>query len=208
MIGGLFMKEFYYDKLLNIHTRGKQEENILAEDLYYFPYEPTPYRALDTFVKHYKIKKGDRIVDFGSGKGRLPFFLHHTFHVPVLGVEMDQGLYEKAIQNRKGYEEKYKVERNAIQFFCGYAEEYEILPSDNRFYFFNPFSIPIFKKVIQNIMKSFERSKREIELILYYGSKEYLSFLDEETPFVLKDEIRVPFQYYLDSDERFLIYGL
>lgn len=198
------MKEYYYDKLLNIHTRGKQAAGIFSEELYYYPYEPTPYHALEVFAKHYEVKKNDQFVDFGCGKGRFSFFLNHTFDVSSVGIEMDQLLCEAAFENRERYYTKHSDNRDVYFYRC-YAEEYEIHPLDNRFYFFNPFSVQIFKKVVQNIISSLEKSNRELELILYYASEEYVSFL-KKTPFVWKDEIRVPFLYHLDSSERFLIY--
>lgn len=201
------MKEFYYDKLLNIKTRGKEENILFNEELFYYPYEPTSYHALEALIKHYEIDADDRIVDFGSGKGRLPLYLHHYFGVLATGIEMDSVLYKAALANKQSYAEKHGT-GTGVQFYCSYAEEYEPDPLDNRFYFFNPFSVTVFKEVVQNIAQFYRFEKQTIELILYYASDEYISFLEEEASFVWKQEIRVPFLYHLDHSERFLIYRL
>lgn len=201
------MKEYYYDKLLNIKTRGKEEDLLWNEGLYYYPYEPTSYHALEALTRNYEISKEDRFVDFGCGKGRLPLYLYHYFGASAIGIEMDSVLYDKAVLNKKSYSDKHGNAEH-VQFYYGYAEEYEPDERDNRFYFFNPFSVNVFKKVVEKIMDFFQSKKREIELILYYASNEYLLFLNEETNFVRKMEIRVPFSYHMDQSERFLIYRL
>ena len=53
-----------------------------------------------------------------------------------------------------------------LYFQYGLAEQYEIQKTENIFYFFNPFSADIFKKVVKNIMKSYEEHNRTMHLIL------------------------------------------
>ncbi|NEU31686.1 methyltransferase [bacterium LRH843] len=199
------MKEHYYEKLLNINTRGKQKEVTVST--HYFPYEPTPYADLEVLFSTYKLKNSDRIVDFGCGKGRLHFFINYFYDASVVGVEMNEILYQEAIENRNRYLKKMKKGKDKLHFHCCLAEEYPIDPLDNRFYFFNPFSIQIFRNIINNILSSVNQSKRNIELILYYGSEDYTYFLENDTSFELIEEIPLPF-YERDSSERFLIYRL
>ncbi|MFK4998400.1 hypothetical protein ACI2OX_16955 [Bacillus sp. N9] len=95
------------------------------------------------------------------------------------------------------------LKEEKLQFHCCLAEEYEIDPQDNRFYVFNPFSIQIFMNIIHNILLSAESNIRDIEIVLYYSSEEYMFFL-ESHPF-LKESI-IPEVYERNSYERFLIY--
>src|SRR5699024_6669905 len=143
------------------------------EELFYYPYEPTSYHALEVLMNQYEIDPNDRFVDFGSGKGRLPLFLNHYLGVSAVGIEMDSVLHNAALANKQSYEEKHG-NGTGIHFYCSYAEEYEPDPFDNRFYFFNPFSINVFKKVIQNVVDFVQTSNRTVELILYYASDEYI----------------------------------
>ncbi|MFB6468321.1 SAM-dependent methyltransferase [Cytobacillus sp. Hz8] len=200
------MKEHYYDDLLNIRTRGEQEET--HHSFHYYRYEPTPYSALEVLFKQYELKSHDHIVDFGCGKGRLVFYLHYLSNCSTVGVEMSGDLYQQALENRKGYLKKMRKGGEGIRFFHGIAEEYPIDPLDNRFYFFNPFSIQIFMNIVKNILISMEQSEREVELILYYCSDDYLYFLENQTLFELKQEIILPRIYDHNPYERFLIYRL
>jgi len=198
------MKEYYYDKLLNIKTRGDQQG--FNKSMHYHRYEPTPYSALEELFRHYGIRHDDHIVDFGSGKGRLNFYLHYFYDVRVVGVEMNEDLYDEALQNQKRYVKK--TGKDKIQFVCCLAEEYEISSFDNRFYFFNPFSIQVFRRVVNNILRSLERNPREIELVLYYPSEDYIYFLEQDTAFELQKEVILPYVYEHNQNERFLIYRL
>ncbi|MEH6948737.1 SAM-dependent methyltransferase, partial [Bacillus sp. JJ634] len=74
--------------------------------------------------------------------------------------------------------------------------------------FFNPFSVQIFMKIIQNILRSVEQFPRDIELVLYYGSKDYIFFLENQTAFQLKKEILLEGLSDSNPYERFLIYRL
>lgn len=200
------MKEELYDALLNIRTIGDQKG--FNQSLHYHRYEATPYSALELLCKTYKFKSSDRIVDFGCGKGRLNFYINHVFDATAVGIEMNDGFYQEAMENRNRYLQKKKHSKDKIHFHCCLAEEYEIHPMDNRFYFFNPFSIQIFIKVMNRILRSVEQSEREVELILYYTSEDYIYFLENNTSFELKEEIRLPDVYEHDPNERFLIYRL
>ncbi|MEH7484815.1 methyltransferase [Neobacillus drentensis] len=200
------MKEYYYDKLMGIKTGGDQEG--FNKSFHYHRYEPTPYSALEELFNNYKLTSRDRIVDFGCGKGRLNFFIHYLFNAMVVGVEMNEDFYQEAIENRTSYLKKTDTRNSNIDFYCGLAEEYQIDPYDNRFYFFNPFSIQIFMKTINNILLSVEKSERNIELILYYPSEDYIYYLENDTSFELKKEITLPYFYEQNSNERFLIYQL
>lgn len=200
------MKEYYYDKLMNIHTQGSKMD--INNSIVYHPYEPTPYSALEVLFKHYEVKMTDNIVDFGCGKGRLNFYINYSFNAVCTGIEMNETFFNQAIQNQNSYFRKFKKHKGSIQFLNCYAEDYVIQPKDNRFYFFNPFSVQIFIKVVNNILLSVEQSKREIDLILYYASDDYQHFLETNTLFNLYKEITLPGHYEKDSYERFLIYRL
>ncbi|MES9739915.1 SAM-dependent methyltransferase, partial [Peribacillus frigoritolerans] len=86
--------------------------------------------------------------------------------------------------------------------------EYDIDTKDNRFYFFNPFSVQIFMKIINNILLSFEKEPRQIELIIFYPSQDYIFFLENQTAFELKNEVMVPGLTESNPFEKFVIYEL
>ena len=88
------------------------------------------------------------------------------------------------------------------------AQQYEVRPEDNKFYFFNPFSLQIFTKVIDNILQSYEENIRDMDIIMYYPSSEYLDYLDYKTPFILEKEVKLEELYKNDPKEKFVIYSL
>lgn len=197
------MNEKYYDKLLHIKTGGYQG---FPSGFHYYRYEPTPYRALDQLFEQYKVEDSNRLVDFGCGKGRLNFFAHYLFQTSVVGIEMNETFYQNAQENLKNYSRRNRVTKGQIQFYRCLAEDYRIHSSDNPFYFFNPFSVQIFMKVIGNILKSFEKRPRNLDLLLYYPSDDYIFFLENATPFELQLEITLEGLAVHNPYERFLIY--
>ena len=198
------MNEKEYDNLLHIQTAGTLE--LLNQSPHYNRYEATPYEALDALFEEYEIGRLDGFVDFGCGKARVSFYVHHRFQASVTGIEMNGQLYQDAIENLVKYRRKNKRKGGAISFDRCLAETYKIEPSENRFYFFNPFSIQIFMNVIGNILLSVERNARSVDVILYYPTNEYVQFMYSQTPFELVKEFQVDRLYQHDENERFLVY--
>ena len=200
------MNEQYYEKLLNIKTSGEQK--IFNESVHYNRYEATAYSVLELLSAQYKFTAEDYVVDFGCGKGRLNFYINHFFGSTVTGIEMNNFFYKQAIDNKKDYLKKHKKNTIKLNFLNSLAEEYCISPSDNKFYFFNPFSIQIFMKIIKNILVSVENYERLVDIILYYPSYDYIDFLENNTPFMLLKEIKLPSLHDHDPRHRFVVYGL
>ncbi len=198
------MDEQYYEKLLKIKTTGEQKN--FNESIHYHRYEPTSYAALEALSSTYGFSSEDSIVDFGCGKGRLNFYINYFFDSSVTGVEMNNFFYKQAVDNNKSYLQIYKNKKDKINFSNCFAEKYNINSKDNKFYFFNPFSMQIFSKVIKNILASVEENKRAVDVILYYRSNDYIYLLDTNSNFVLINEIKVPHLYDNDPRHKFLVY--
>lgn len=200
------MKEKYYEKLLNINTIGNQDWKKTS--IHNHPYEPTLYIALEELFKNYQLLENDYVVDFGCGMGRLLFFINYYFKSNVTGIEVNERYYKEALYNKINYEKISRKYSDKINFICTKAQNYKIKDLENKFYFFNPFSIHIFSKVIDNILKSYEENPRNMDIIMYYPSQEYLDFLDYKTPFMMYKEILLKDLYYKDDKEKFVIYSL
>ena len=174
-------KEAAWDKLLKIKTTGRDDSHA---DCYNYPYEPTPYCVLERLASSAMITSKDTMLDYGSGKGRVSFYLAYETKARTIGVEYDERLYKKAMDNK---ETAVSAARTA--FFLQNAEEYEVPDMVTRCVFFNPFSVEILRKVLARILESYYGCPREILLFFYYPSDEYVSYLMtvEELEFV--DEI-------------------
>ena len=199
------MKEQYYENLLNIKTAGKQD--LEETSIHYNRYEPTNYDWLNDLFKEYKLTESDSVIDFGCGKGRLNFYLNYLFNCEVTGIEMNKYFYKQALSNKKDYIEKHRVKDDKVNFVCTFAQKYEIREKDNKFYFFNPFSVEIFMKVLDNILGSVYEFKRDIELIIFYPSDDYIFFLEQYTVFSLVKEVRLK-DFESDGRDRFVIYRM
>ena len=170
-----------WDKLLQIKTTGRDDSNA---DQYRYPYEPTPYRVLERLANSGLIRKKDVVLDYGCGKGRVDFFLSYQTKANTLGIEYDERIYQGALENQKT-----AVSRTRTEFVLTRAEEYEVPSEVNRYYFFNPFSVELLRKVIARILESYYESPREMFLFFYYPSEEYISYLMTVDELEFYDEI-------------------
>ncbi|MEA3318738.1 MAG: methyltransferase [Bacillota bacterium] len=191
-----------YDQKLNIETTDIQMG--IHRSFTYHRYEPTPYEALDRLFERYLVDSDNHVVDFGCGKGRLNFYLAHRFGPRVTGIEMNETFYEACLKNLSMYRGKG---RQMIMFEKCLAEEYTIPETANVFYFFNPFSIDIFRQVVSNILFSIEQHDRPIEIVLYYPAPDFVFFLENHSMFTLKLEVQLD-EYEKNANERFLVYEL
>lgn len=197
------MNEQQFDKLLHINTIGEQYG--FPKLAHYHRYEPTPYAGLEQLFTQYDLPENPVFIDMGCGKGRVPIYIHHKFHTPAIGIEMDAGFYAEAEHNKESYCRK-NGSQNAISFVHTIAENYKIQPCDNVFFFFNPFSIKIFRTVIHHIWESFEQNMRDIHIILYYPPYDYLQFLHHGTPFELIHEVHL--ENETNINERLCVFAL
>ena len=200
------MEYSHYERLFNIKTTGEQQG--FYESHHYNRYEATSYFALETLFKEYTLSSNDCIVDFGCGIGRLSFYINYYYNCKITGIEMNNNYFDICINNKKNYLKNYNKEKNKIEFLNIFAEKYKISSTDNKFYFFNPFSVQLFMKVINNILISLEKSPRDIDLILYYPSDEYIYYLENYTGFLLYKEIELPNLSINDKRQKFSIYRL
>lgn len=175
------MKEEKWDKLLQIRTTGRDNSHA---DQYRYPYEPTPYPVLERLANSGYIRKGNTLLDYGCGKGRVEFFLSWQTRCRSIGIEYDERIYEKAVENQNMSSASGRVTFQAVD-----AGEFPVPESVDRIYFFNPFSLEILQKVISRIRDSYYEAPREILLFFYYPSDEYISFLMTVNELTFYDEI-------------------
>ena len=188
-----------WDASLRIHTCGR---DALGADEYHHPYEPTPYSVLERLANSGLVCKDDVVLDYGCGKGRVGFFLSYRTNAKAIGIEYDERIYGRALENQK----TAKVNAN---FVLTRAEEYEVPPEVNRCYFFNPFSVEILRKVMARIIESWYDSPREVFLFFYYPADEYISFLMTVDELEFYDEIECDDLFAGDDPrERILIFQL
>ena len=193
--------ESKWDLSLGIRTAGRDETNA---DQYHHPYEPTPYCVLERLADSGFFGENDMVLDYGCGKGRVGFFLSAQTAVKSVGIEYDAQIYKSALENRKTVVSGVKPDFVLIR-----AEEYEVPVEVNRCYFFNPFSLEIFRKVMARILESWYESPREMLLFFYYPADEYISYLMTVEELDFYDEIECDDLFAgKDNRERIMIFQL
>jgi len=196
------MSEVTFDKKLAVRTVGIKEWDEPVT--HYNRCEPTPYRALEHLFRHYTLEASDQFVDFGCGRGRVAFYVHNRFNIPVTGVEAQEDVLYEALNNLSRYRRNVREIRAPIRFVHGFAEHYEIEPQDTKFFFFNPFSAAVYVQVLANIVASLDDVRRDAHIILYYPLAQYEVMMENMPQFEIHDEIVVPDTD--DKKEKFLIY--
>lgn len=192
MEGAVIRKsEIKIEKELNISTR-KINESMVTDR--YNRYEPTPYRALEVIVKNLKLKKSDKVVDFGAGRGRVLFYLHYHFGAKMLGIEFHDNTFDEALNNLHSYSRVRENALNDITFSFEKSENYLIKDDDNYFFLFNPFSHKVFREVLGNIENSLDKKYRDSTIVLYYILPEYVSIMNNSKYFVLENKFTIPNQ--------------
>ncbi|MBY0222850.1 MULTISPECIES: class I SAM-dependent methyltransferase [Sporosarcina] len=198
------MEERELDKRLHIQTVGVRE--WVHQSSHYNRYEATPYEGMDFLFAQHEILVSGSFVDFGCGKGRVPFYVHHRYSIDVIGIEMNSVLYQDAMNNLIDYRQAFPKKRGMLSFECCLAERYELPDDASTFYFFNPFSLDIFRRVIQNIVRSIELVARPVEVILYYPTADYEQLLHNHSLFEKTAEIPIAHLQVHDDQERFIVY--
>ena len=190
-----------YDRLLHINTTGRDDSH---SDQYRFTYEPTPYPVLERLANAGYIRKGNTLLDYGCGKGRVDFFLAWQTRCRTIGVEYDERIFEKAEENQKT-----AVSAGRTAFQLANAEAFPVPEHVDRLYFFNPFSVEILQKVLARILESWYEAPRELLMFFYYPSDEYISYLMTVDELAFLDEIDCGDLFPgEDSRERIVIFEL
>lgn len=127
------------DRKLNINTRGIIDWP-LGVNLEYFRAESTLYRDLKRFKKYYIFLPNSKLVDFGSGKGRIIYYFNNHLKISTVGIEYNDLAFQHLSSNFQSYAKKYSTLSKKITIYKMKAENYKIKTDENIFYFFNPFT--------------------------------------------------------------------
>ncbi|MFQ9394547.1 MAG: hypothetical protein ACLR2E_11435 [Lachnospiraceae bacterium] len=113
-------------------------------------------------------------MDYGTGKGRVCFYLSYQTRCHSIGVEYDERIFSGAEENRL-----HAVSGNRTAFEMKAAETYPVSTEVDRCYFFNPFSVELLQKVLAQIYASYYENPRELLLFFYYPSERIPELSDD-----------------------------
>ena len=173
------LTEEKWEKKLKIKTPGGANHAADGEN---FPYEPTPYSVLVRLAKSGLLSEKNTLVDYGCGKGRAAFLLSYLTGCRVIGIDYNGNLIRAANENLASSGMK------GISFLHGKAEDYEITDADS-FFFFNPFSETVLRRVIGQILWSWYENPRRMRLMFYYPTDEDVAILMTTDELMFSDEI-------------------
>ena len=129
-------------------------------------YFPTPYYiAKKAFRKVEADLRGCELVDFGCGAGRILLFASQFNPKKIIGVEFSKTLCKQAEKNLYSYFNKNQNLVPAWEIIQRDALKYEINPSANIFFFYDPFNERTMKKVVEKINLSITEHPRSIKII-------------------------------------------
>ena len=195
------MNDAEWDKLLKIRTTGRDDSHA---DQHCYPYEPTPYSVLERLAASGVVTKKNVLMDFGSGKGRVDFYLTWQVGCRCIGVEYDRRIWQAAVANQQKAAAGSKV-----SFMNMRAENCPVPEEADRFFFFNPFSVEILQRVLMQVVDAWYEKPRQILLFFYYPSDEYVSYFMNVDQLVFLDEIDCRDLFGgKDPRERILIFEL
>lgn len=178
----MLISDKIWDRKLHIRTMGRIDS---FEDKRHHAYEPTAYSVLRRFAESGIIGERSHLIDYGAGKGRAAFFLHHACGCRVTGVEFNEKLYSDAQENR----ETYCGDAAGIRFVLEDAERFFVPPDADVFWFFNPFPVTVLRTVVTRILKSCHDAPRRVRLCFYYPTDEAIAYLAAREGLAFYDEI-------------------
>lgn len=171
----------------------------------YFESEPTGYRELDLLINRYDFSRVRHLVDIGSGKGRVIFYLHDRLGLKVTGLESHPLTYQCLSDNYHAYIQKASASHR-LEIRLDQAETFILAADMDCFYLFNPFAFSIFRQVLSRILHYPDFQSEHVDMILYCPTEEWTQYLAAMEGIRRIDQIRIPWGSYFR--ERFDIYRI
>ena len=113
---------------------------------------------LDKVLRNFVFRPGDRIFDYGCGKGSA-LVLFERIDVPWGGIEYDEGLYETCRRNLA------TLGLPTDTVVCGDAGAFTDIDDYNYFYCYNAFQGETFRRAVHQMEASWQRRPRKITFI-------------------------------------------
>ena len=144
----------------------------------------TPYAVLERLISTGYIGKRSTLIDYGSGKGRVSLFLAHETRCRCIGVEFDERLWERSLDNQKT-----AVAGKRVEFIHGDAVAFKVPKEVDCCFLFNPFALHTLKRVLANIFDSVYQEPRRLRFFFYYPYEETEAFLLNHVNLTVEDII-------------------
>lgn len=177
-----------FDEYLNIRTEVEQKDSRHDRNIY-FNYGATEYSFLEELFKKYPFSSNDHLIDFGCGKGRVLIMAAYYSCRFVTGYELDVDRYKILSTNIVKFQNKFQ-NKSVFTIFNQNVENAYIDDTVTKFFFFEPFHLKIYIKILNAIKKSILRKNRNILIFLYNpfeSTVKYINTLDYLTKIDMKE---------------------
>ncbi len=124
-------------------------------------YRPTRAIPFEKLMRSFDFNKSGNFVDFGCGKGRVLLLAEDYSFANLVGIELDSELCQQSKNNLKDFS---NIEINNCN-----ATDYSIKNEDVFFYFYDPFTGEVLRKVLENIINSSKLTPRPITIVYHHN---------------------------------------
>ena len=177
-LGKLISKplDFWHEFTFDIKYKVNTSKIVFADDLGFYnneiqkhanQYRPSPPYRIITALKILKNVVKDfstsTLVDYGCGAGRVMIIAAEAGFRKVIGIDLSPKLIELCRSNLKRY--SHINNKSKMLVLEQDASQYIPPPDANVFYFFFPFNLEIYSKVVKNIEISLETNNRTIYIL-------------------------------------------
>ena len=177
-----------FDQFLSIDTSvGIKDDNLQRK--IFTQYQPAHYPFLEYLYQKYPFSDKDCLVDFGAGKGRPLIMAAYYGCKHIIAYEVDYERTEIINNNIHKFVKKFNRQ---IQFaiYCNDASNASINKEMNKFFFFSPFHLKIYIRIIKNIISSLDDYNRIIFLYLYGPDESVIDYINTLKCFKIVESMR------------------
>ncbi len=164
--GRHWVSEKFHERRYGISTQNRVELAPLGFCEDYQKYDPAPYRDLKKIFAKLPLDRhhDEVLIDYGSGAGRVALMAGMLFPFKsIIGVEVVPSLIELAERNLDNV--RRRLVCGEIRFLERDAIDFELPAAATVIFFFNPFTGKVLERVLDNIQKTLDASKRSPTIV-------------------------------------------
>ncbi len=143
-------------------------------------YQPVRYRPFFKLFKHYNILPKGRFVDIGAGKGKAIALAAQVGYRDLLGIELFEDLTKIAQKNLDKFQKsKFIYNELNIKLKTMDATDYQFHKNDHFIFMNDPFSDEPMKKLVSNIIQSWNDHPRDLWVVFKNNNQRHLPSIYE-----------------------------
>jgi hypothetical protein len=155
--------DLYYRRR-TLDTKGPEFDHQFDGTSDFVGYVPSPWRVLRKLFPSGSLGPDDALLEYGSGKGRVVFWVASRFPVRrVIGVEHNRDAITTAQANLENWRGPLRC--RAVEFACEDAREFAVPDDVTVVYLYNPFVGETFNRMLAQLRASLVRRPRPLRVV-------------------------------------------